>query len=38
MNQWHFVLAAYAVSAIGILGLIGWAWASMRKAENRLER
>ncbi len=33
MNQWHFVVAAYAVTAVATLALIGWAWASMRRAE-----
>ena len=33
MNQWVFVLAAYALAAIATLCLIGWSWAAMRSAE-----
>ncbi|MEO7656560.1 MAG: hypothetical protein ABIS25_04390 [Sphingomicrobium sp.] len=41
MNQWDFVAAAYAVMAIATLGLLGLAYASMRRAEaaaNALNR
>ena len=37
MNQWSFVTAAYAVSLIGTLGLLLWAYASMRRAEAAAE-
>ena len=37
MNQWAFVIAAYAVTVAGTGGLIAWAWAAMRRAERRLE-
>ena len=33
MNAWLFVLAAYAVTGLGTLGLLAWAWRSMRAAE-----
>ncbi|MBA3666330.1 MAG: heme exporter protein CcmD [Sphingomonas sp.] len=33
MNQWAFVLAAYGLSALATLGLIGGALISMRRAE-----
>ncbi len=33
MSQWRFVIAAYGVVAIGTVGLIAWAMASMRRAE-----
>ena len=33
MNQWSFVTAAYAVALVATLGLLLWAYASMRKAE-----
>ena len=33
MNQWAFVIAAYAVTAAATLGLVGWALAAMRRAE-----
>lgn len=37
MNQWAFVIAAYAVVFAGASGLIAWAWLSMRKAEAEAE-
>jgi hypothetical protein len=37
MNQWAFVLAAYAVVALMTLGLILWAWLSMHAAEAEAE-
>lgn len=33
MNPWPFVIAAYAVAIGATLVLIGWAYASMRRAE-----
>ena len=33
MNPWPFVIAAYAVTVIGVAGLILWAHAAMRRAE-----
>ena len=33
MNAWPFVIAAYALTGIGTLGLTAWAWVSMRSAE-----
>ena len=33
MNQWAFVIAAYAVTVLATLGLLGWAFATMRRAE-----
>lgn len=33
MNQWSFVIAAYAVALVGTGGLLLWAWAKMRRAE-----
>jgi hypothetical protein len=33
MNQWAFVLAAYAVVVLMTIGLILWAWLSMHVAE-----
>jgi hypothetical protein len=38
MNQWAFVIAAYALTGIGLVALIGWAWSAMRRAEKRLEK
>ena len=37
MNQWAFVIAAYAVTLAGTGGLIAWASAAMRRAERRLD-
>ena len=33
MTQWSFVTAAYAVALVATVGLLLWAYASMRKAE-----
>ena len=33
MNHWSFVTAAYAVTLVATVGLLLWAYASMRKAE-----
>ncbi|MBB4858556.1 hypothetical protein HNO88_001879 [Novosphingobium chloroacetimidivorans] len=35
LDQWDFVLAAYAVGVLGTLGMIAWSWLSMRRAEKR---
>ena len=37
MNQWAFVLAAYGLVALATVGLILWAWLSMRIAEADAE-
>lgn len=37
MNQWAFVLAAYAVVVLTTVGLILWAWLSMQAAEADAE-
>jgi hypothetical protein len=33
MSQWSFVTAAYAVALAATIGLLLWAWLSMRSAE-----
>jgi len=33
MNPWPFVAAAYLVALCLTAGLVGWAFASMRRAE-----
>ena len=38
MNQWAFVIAAYAVTILAMAGLIGWALVSCRRAEAEAER
>lgn len=35
LNQWDFVLMAYAVGGIALAALIVWAWRAMRQAETR---
>lgn len=35
LDQWDFVLAAYAVGVVGTLGMIAWSWLAMRRAEKR---
>ena len=37
MNQWAFVIAAYAVTGLSVAGLVAWAAATMRRAEARLD-
>ena len=38
MNQWAFVIAAFAVTFLGVAGLLAWAYLSCRKAEDLAER
>jgi hypothetical protein len=33
MNQWKFVIAAYALTALATLILLSWSWLAMRRAE-----
>ena len=33
MNPWPFVFAAYALTVIGVAGLILWSYRAMRRAE-----
>jgi hypothetical protein len=35
LDQWSFVIAAYALGIAGTLALAGWSWMSMRRAERR---
>jgi len=35
LDQWDFVVAAYAVGLIGLAVLVAWAWWDMRRAEAR---
>ena len=37
MNQWAFVVAAYGVTAVATVGLVAWAYLSMRSAEADAE-
>ncbi|GGD89537.1 hypothetical protein GCM10011515_06490 [Tsuneonella deserti] len=38
LDQWPFVIAAYAIGIAGTLVLIGWSWLAMRRAERRREK
>ena len=35
LDQWDFVIAAYAVGIAGTLAMVIWAWWDMRRAEAR---
>lgn len=35
LDQWLFVVAAYAIGVIGTGVLVGWSWLAMRRAERR---
>lgn len=37
IGGWPFVFAAYAVAVVATLGLTGWAWVALRKAERRAD-
>jgi hypothetical protein len=38
LDQWNFVLAAYAVGVIGTLATVAWSWLEMKRAEARREK
>lgn len=35
LDQWDFVVAAYALGIIATLAMVAWAWWDMRRAESR---
>ncbi len=35
LDQWSFVIAAYAVGVAGTLATAAWSWLAMRRAEAR---
>ena len=37
LDQWTFVYAAYALTILGTLAVLGWSWLAMRAAEKRRE-
>jgi len=37
LDQWDFVIAAYAVGIVATLALVAWAWWDMKRAERRRE-
>ncbi len=38
LNQWNFVIAAYAIGLGATLALLAWSWIAMRRAERRRDR
>lgn len=38
LDQWNFVIAAYAVGVTGTLAMVAWSWLAMKRAEARRER
>jgi len=38
LDQWPFVIAAYAVVIAATLALAGWSWLAMRRAEARRDQ
>lgn len=36
-SQWHFVIAAYAVTAVGTFGVLLASWSAMRRAERAVD-
>ncbi|MGV3555377.1 MAG: hypothetical protein ACO1OD_08980 [Croceibacterium sp.] len=37
LDQWDFVIAAYAVGVGATLALVVWSWLAMKRAERRRE-
>ena len=37
MNHWAFIVAAYALTALGALGTALWSFIAMRRAEAEAE-
>lgn len=37
LDQWEFVIAAYALGVLGTLAMAAWSWLAMRRAEARRE-
>lgn len=37
MSHWPFIVGAYAVAFIGTIGLTGWSFAAMRRAERAVD-
>jgi hypothetical protein len=37
MNAWPFIIAAYAVAALGTVGMALWSFVAMRRAEAAVE-
>jgi hypothetical protein len=37
LDQWDFVIAAYAIGVGATLALVIWSWLAMKRAERRRE-
>lgn len=37
MSQWTYVIMAYALGISGSIGLIGYCWMALKRAEARLD-
>ena len=37
MAHTPFIVAAYALTLLGLVGLLGWCWISMRRAERAVD-
>jgi hypothetical protein len=37
VNHWPFIAGAYAVALLATLGLTGWSFAAMRRAERSVD-
>jgi heme exporter protein CcmD len=37
MNHWPFIIAAYAITGIGMALLVALSWRAMRRAERAVE-
>ena len=37
MNHWPFIIAAYALTGVGTIGLTLWCFLAMRRAERAVE-
>ena len=37
MNHWPFIIAAYALTILGTLGVTLWSWTAMRRAEGEAD-
>ncbi len=38
LDQWPFVIAAFAVAIVATLALVAWSWIAMHRAEAKRER
>ena len=38
LDQWAFVLAAYAIGVAATLILVAWSWLAMQRAERRRDQ